>query len=604
MKDPGVRALIWRSCAILALAVFLSTSFRAGWNRATTDFPNYYTAAVLVTTSAKLRNYYDWTWFQKEMNYAGIENQLGGYIPQTPLTMLPMTALAALKVQAAKRVWLLANLAFLGATVWLLSRLTSFTASQLVLVAFAGYGSVHANFLLGQYYVFLLFLLVLGFYYLRRRQQERAGFLCGIAFGLKLYGGPLIAYFAVKRNWRLVAAMALTSAGAIGLATVLFGWQDLAYFTGHVLSRALQGETLDPYNSGNGTLPTLLRRAFISEPELNPYPIWNAPVMLFFLQPLLTVLLLAIPLLCVSTSHEEEQDFAWFNVALILASPNTASYTFILLLLPVALLLDKANSVERLVLICCYTLLSFPTSLAWSWLFPKLWLLLILFLLAGRRHLRSMQPQAALGALALATIVAAPLAWHRNQAYRQESGRRWEQIAIQRGAIYSSHPVVLRSGIVYESIGRMHYVLRWLHDGKNQEVAFPGEAVNPIALSPEGPIQFDLVANRKSTRMQLNLFTNKLTRAAFSLRNLKPNPAISPDGHWAVSVTSAAGSLHLWLQKANGGRAILLAGGNCNNFAPAWQLDSKSVVFASDCDRGLGLPALYRAQLDRMQDLP
>jgi len=26
-------------------------------------------------------------------------------------------------------------------------------------------------------------------------------------------------------------------------------------------------------------------------------------------------------------------------------------------------------------------------------------------------------------------------------------------------------------------------------------------------------------------------------------------------------------------------------------------LDSKAIVFASDCDRGIGLPALYRAEI-------
>jgi hypothetical protein len=36
-----------RWLAFLAFVFFLLTSFRAGWTRAETDFPNYYTAAVL-----------------------------------------------------------------------------------------------------------------------------------------------------------------------------------------------------------------------------------------------------------------------------------------------------------------------------------------------------------------------------------------------------------------------------------------------------------------------------------------------------------------------------------------------------------------------------
>ena len=595
--------VVVRTGALTALVIFLFTSFRAGWTRSTTDFPNYYTAAVLARNGAKLRNYYDWTWFQKQMNYAGIENQLGGYIPQTPLTMLPMMPVAELKPLTAKRVWLVANLAFLGATVWLLSRLTSFGVSQVFLLAFAGYGSLHSNFLLGQYYVFLLFLLVLAFYWLRQQKDYGAGFLCGATFVLKLYGAPFLLYFIVKRNWKAVVGMALASAGAISLATMLFGWGELAYFTTHVLPRAIQGETLDPYNSGNGTFSTLLRRAFVLESELNPQPMWNMPFMFFFLQPFLTILLVALPLTCMTRESPPSEGFTWFYIALILVSPNTASYTFVLLLLPVALLLKSASSIERLALIFCYAAVNFPPRPAWAWLFPKVWLLLALFFIASRRHLHLVKARHTVTALVFAIAVAVPVAWGHLQLFRREPGRRWEQVAVQRGAIYSSHPAVVRSGVVYESIGKVHYVLRWLHDGENQELAFEGEAFHPVAHSPDGPIQFDLVANGTSTSMLFDLFTGKLTQAS----SPPPQTAlsiVSPDQQWIASVVPKAGSKQLWLRKTSGLRAILLAGGNCNSFSPAWALDSKSIVFASDCDRGLGLPALYRARLERIEDLP
>src|SRR5438270_737482 len=118
--------------AMAAAAVFLATSFRAGWNRAETDFPNYYTAAaVLVRKGQPLRNYYEWTWFQRQMNYAGIENQLGGYIPQTPVTMLPLVPVAGLAVQSAKRIWLTCNLGLLALSIWLLSRVTRFGMAEI-----------------------------------------------------------------------------------------------------------------------------------------------------------------------------------------------------------------------------------------------------------------------------------------------------------------------------------------------------------------------------------------------------------------------------------------------------------------------------------------
>ena len=45
-----------RALAVLMFAVFLATSFRKGWTRNETDFPNYYTAAVLVRQGALCAN--------------------------------------------------------------------------------------------------------------------------------------------------------------------------------------------------------------------------------------------------------------------------------------------------------------------------------------------------------------------------------------------------------------------------------------------------------------------------------------------------------------------------------------------------------------------
>src|SRR5215472_13669735 len=115
---------ILRLLSLATLLFFLSTAFRAGWQRAETDFPNYYTAAVLLRRGEPLRRYYDWTWFARQMNYAGVERQLGAYTPQTPLTMLPMIPLTRFPPQRAKQVWLVLNLVFLAAAIWLLSRMT------------------------------------------------------------------------------------------------------------------------------------------------------------------------------------------------------------------------------------------------------------------------------------------------------------------------------------------------------------------------------------------------------------------------------------------------------------------------------------------------
>jgi hypothetical protein len=66
------------------------------------DKPRY-TAAVVMRKGLPLRDYYDSTWFQRQMNDAGIERRLGGYQPQTPLTALRLIGLAHYPLQRRSR---------------------------------------------------------------------------------------------------------------------------------------------------------------------------------------------------------------------------------------------------------------------------------------------------------------------------------------------------------------------------------------------------------------------------------------------------------------------------------------------------------------------
>jgi Tol biopolymer transport system component len=75
------------------------------------------------------------------------------------------------------------------------------------------------------------------------------------------------------------------------------------------------------------------------------------------------------------------------------------------------------------------------------------------------------------------------------------------------------------------------------------------------------------------------------------------DPAISPDGKWVAFTSTSTGSQQIRLRNIATGEAQLLTGGNCNSSSPAWELDSQTVIFASDCGRAFGMFALYRAPL-------
>ena len=661
------RCLLWM-VTTLAVGFLLVPPLRWGWTHVATDFPNYYTAALLARRGAPLRNFYNWTWFQRQMNYAGWGMQLGGYIPHTPLTMLPVLPLTALPPLPAKRAWLAVNVAMLAASLWMLAKLTRLPLAGLILLGMAGYEALAGNFRLGQCYVFLLFLLTWSFWFLIRGRPFRAGLVLGAIFALKLYAGPFLLYFAWKRRWRELAGMTAAVVALGCLAIALFGWKDNLYYVTDVLPRALAGESIHPYAPGMPVLSNMLRHAFVLEPELNPYPLVHAPGVAFFLQPFLTLSAVVFCLIALPRSQLEDprHELAWFVVMLLLISPTRAFYVGVLLLLPMAFLMDKTNLRRCAGLAAAYLLFTLSLPAAWAAFFPTLWILLALYLILGIKYWRSLRPAIAVIAAAAILGVAALATHFRLDSYYREPPQKFERVMVNPKAMYSGSPAISASGIIYESIGPGRYLLQRWNQGTLTDFAFQGHAFHPSVRSAGGAIYFELVADGHSRIMRFDPATkalqpvvspelepthpaispdqgtlafiarDRIVGAPSALDSLTPvhdiawfptgrrlaysagppgssqiyapqalthgagdhtEPAISPDGTTLAFTLTRGGTRQVWLQNLASGEAKPLTEGNCNSYSPAWEPDSRALVFASDCERGLGLGTLYRARL-------
>jgi hypothetical protein len=243
-------------------------------------------------------------------------------------------------------------------------------------------------------------------------------------------------------------------------------------------------------------------------------------------------------------------------------------------------------------------------NLGIPWLFPKLWLLLLLFVVVGIEHWRSIPWRwaacAATGVLALSVTDA----WFHMRDYRQEPGRRYPQIAVERGALFSGSPAISQAGLFFQSMGDGRrgedgYVLHWFHDGRIESLGFGGLVLHPVAVAPQGPIVFELAANRSSKTMRFDPLTRTAVPIAARVEDIEESSVRSPDGRWVAYIRETATSQQIWVEDVATGRRDLLAGGACNNSSAVWELDSSAIVFASDCGRAYGLPALYRAPMGR-----
>ena len=74
-------------------------------------------------------------------------------------------------------------------------------------------------------------------------------------------------------------------------------------------------------------------------------------------------------------------------------------------------------------------------------------------------------------------------------------------------------------------------------------------------------------------------------------------PSVSPDGRWLAYGRQDRGVWNLWLMDLHTSETRRITNEECNDIAPAWEADSQTVVFASDCGRALWFTALYRRRV-------
>jgi len=267
--------LEWTLSALM-LAYFGLHTLPAGWKTLNTDFSNYYLTARLAREKSNTSRIYEWIWLQRQKDHRDIEQRIISLVPITPVSTLAVWPLATMPPLAAKHRWLVLNMALVVAIIVLLRSLTELPLRRIVMVTALSV-PLNKNFLYGQYYVLLLFVLTLACWCYVRQKHFISGLLIGLGFGLKLFPVLYLGYFLRKRDFKAFTGGVIGVAGSVIASIMVFGWQANRVLVNQVLSWTLRGEGLDPYNLSSGSITTLLHRLFIYEPQWNPSPSVHAP---------------------------------------------------------------------------------------------------------------------------------------------------------------------------------------------------------------------------------------------------------------------------------------------------------------------------------------
>jgi glycosyl transferase family 87/WD40 repeat protein len=461
----------WILLALLATQMALRTLPKA-WDTLNTDFPNYYLTASLVHDGYDTSRVYEWPWLQRQKDHRDIDQRLVGMVPITPFSTLVIYPLTSLPVLTAKRCWLIINLGLLAATLSILRRLTRHPWRHLSLVAVLSF-PLRVNFLFGQYYVLLLFLLTLACWLYICQKRFLAGIAVGFATGLKVFPALYLLYFLRKRDLKAFAGGVLGFLSTAVVSIYAFGWELHRVYLFQVLPSALRGEGLDPYNLQAASLSSLLHKLFIYEPQLNQHPAVNAPWLFAGLHPLLQMMLMA-PALLLATPNETRPrrvrlEWAAILLASLAISTSPASYLFTLLILPACLIWGVLQEEKRnwwvVILLPLYVVAGFlggTNNGAEGWIallaVPRLYAMVLLCafayaFLVRQESSKTTKRNRLAWALALAAILTLSIVFnlrHQRGLYADYQQR----IPIPKEVFMAVHPTAEEDGLLF--VGMQH----------------------------------------------------------------------------------------------------------------------------------------------------
>lgn len=220
-----------------------------------------------------------------------------------------------------------------------------------------------AHMALGQFSLVLAACVIGGWWALRRQHEYGAGFLFGIATALKLFPGLLLVVLLVRRRWRALGVMVLTTLGGVLGPLLVVPWREVVRYFMEISPQNAAQYAVFPVNSA---ISGVVSRLFVSGPWVAP--LVEMPTLASFFIAGLSLFVVALLIWHVwrlpATTWGTDIALAFACLAMLLISPITWQHGFTLLILPLGLLLrtwmDLPARRLRLLGLLAFTLLSLP----------------------------------------------------------------------------------------------------------------------------------------------------------------------------------------------------------------------------------------------------
>ncbi|HTN18112.1 MAG TPA: glycosyltransferase family 87 protein [Chitinophagaceae bacterium] len=368
--------------------------------RPLSDFAGYYFGGKAIVTGNFMQAY-DMEALNFSIAAQGYKDVYVSYAPFPPFTALVSAPFSFLPVIPAKILFEVFSCLFFLFTLVRSVRHFALPDYILLLIPLVFFTPIANNILFGQSYLLLFCLLMEGYFAFKKGNVLLSSLLWALAILFKVFPLVLFAYLLLRKKYKAFLVMGVACVLLLLLSIGICGAASWQFYLMRIMPRLNAGELNHPFTHAFQSFFMLGKKLFVYDQLLHPDPAFKQAGLFVYWIGLFKALILSV---CITfTFRYKEDDFLPFSLWMLgsmLLSPNGSTYSLVLLLLPfLALLVRAKNStagqqvfVLLITGVACNLSIhrfgDFPVLLQ----FPRLYLLLLLFLLLLWGKRRSFQP--------------------------------------------------------------------------------------------------------------------------------------------------------------------------------------------------------------------
>jgi len=340
------------------------------------DFANYYFGASFLKEGKFSYQLYFPHIFNQQIETLGYKDIFSSYAPNTPFLALFFLPFALLSLIQAKIVFNIISLLLFLYSLQKLFGLYKIKHYYLFLIPVVFFIPLRNNFLFGQIYLLLFFLLTEGFLALKKESYLKMGLFWGIAIMLKVFPFILFGLLLFKKQYKALITLGLCCFFLLIISISINGIEVWEFYFKSVIIRSGNGEISRELVVGYQSIFMFLKQLFLSQDQL-----------FSFLLLLIKLCLIVISYFFTKYETSDLKVFSFWIFLSILLSPYGSTYTSLLLIFLFIYYTKKQTSKYRkwfiifLFLLISNIPLSYFVLLPPPFCFPKLMASIALFII-------------------------------------------------------------------------------------------------------------------------------------------------------------------------------------------------------------------------------